>query len=257
MSKRIVLRSKVLLQRRQHLRRLAGRTLLVGASAIAGVWCAPRASEFFLHSPYFSIREISVEGNAVLSSDGLRRACGIRLGENLFLCSTRTAEKRLKAAFARLNRLRVSRRLLGGIHLRVEERKPLARRRSTGASWEAVDAEGIFFPAAPSEKNLPALASSAGEEETRACVSFLSNFPPRFSHLKAQIRWLTAIRGDVTFALSTGEKIRFGEVSPDLFEMKISHLDAVLSDLAHKGRRVRLLNLQDFSPENKSIAVRS
>lgn len=134
---------------------------------------------------------------------------------------------------------------------------PLARRRRADSFWEAVDAEGIFFPAASYEEGLPTLASLAAPAEIRTCVSFLSNFPPRFSHLKAQIRWLTAIRGDVTFALSGGEKIRFGEVSPATLELKVSHLDAVLSDLAHKGRRVRLLNLQDFSPENKSIAVRS
>lgn len=76
-----------------------------------------------LFTPLFGISDISVIGNAVVSSEDIIEASGIKQGENVFRINTTKAEKNL-SAIAYVERAEIKRKFPARIEIEVQEAKP-------------------------------------------------------------------------------------------------------------------------------------
>ena len=93
----------------------------------------------FLHSPYFELRELEVEGTQLLSPASVLEYAGIPERINIFEINDEVVVERLEAQ-PWISKARLSRELPGRLVIRIHERKPLVRI-SRGSSYLLADAE--------------------------------------------------------------------------------------------------------------------
>lgn len=119
----------------------------LAALAIAGALacCAIATHRFLMTSPRFALREITVDGNHLVSRDEILRLAGVRRGGgSVFAVSMRGVEQRLLAS-PWIAEAEARRRLPDGVAIRVVERRPAALLIVDGAGLYLADASGRPF----------------------------------------------------------------------------------------------------------------
>jgi cell division septal protein FtsQ len=147
---RVMLHARALKSKRQRPRRVGrGRTrvvlaalLVVPALALAGYGSVALVK--WLHrGPHYIVREIAVEGTALLSPEAILDKAGLKPGQPIFDYSIHGARRAL-VADPMIRAASVVRRLPNTLVVRVVERQPIARLRSGDQDF-LVDGDAVLF----------------------------------------------------------------------------------------------------------------
>lgn len=98
---------------------------------------------FFLHSDFFSLKKVEVEGNRRVPVEEILRLAGLEPGLNLWRIDTKGAVARLKA-HPLLETVTVKRKWPHTLIIYVREREPLALLPGPGVFW-IIDGEGYIM----------------------------------------------------------------------------------------------------------------
>lgn len=121
------------------------RLVLLTATMVGGLLLAVDMARFFLGSSDFSVKEISMEGNARASGEELRARSGVAPGANIWLLDLDEIRLRLESHPAVKN-ASVSRVPPHRLHIRIEERAPAAfLRNPEDGRFYGIDFDGAVF----------------------------------------------------------------------------------------------------------------
>ena len=207
----------------------------------------------FLRSPYFSIREVTVDGCVAVSREEVLELAGIREGMNIFAVNLDKTREVLECS-PLIKTADVKRELPSRIYIRIEERKPIALVVAGGKLW-LVDAEGKIL--GEDNGKIPGLVAIVGvsgsvstgshlggkEIEALACVRAMGPLTRRVS---SEIQ----LRGDelVLLLKDGGALVYLGEADAGL-EGRLESLESVLSVLGPQDLpRVEYIELRYGKP---------
>lgn len=190
----------------------------------------------FLRSPYFSIREVTVDGCVSLSRDEVLELAGIREGMNIFAVNLDKTQKLLECS-PLIKTADVKRELPSTIYIRIEERKPVALVVSGGKLW-LVDLEGKVL--GEDNGKIPGLVAIVGvsrsvstgsrlEGKELQALACLRAMGPLTSRVTSEIQ----LQGDelVLLLKEGGALVYLGEADAGL-KGRLESLESVLSALA-------------------------
>lgn len=206
----------------------------------------------------FPIRKILVSGAFFTTAEEIQKQSGVLLGGDLLRLDVQAARARL-LAHPWVEQAFVERRFPGTVVLSIRERKPKALL-DAGALY-ATDAFGRVLP--PSlklaEQDLPIVSGISGVEQAAGTLDRAQALSPALKFLafvekkdKALASEVSEINLDTPGVL----KVMFLDgveawFPPEIGERELQRLASVLSDLAERGERAKVL---DFRFHNQVVA---
>lgn len=122
---------------------------------------------------FFHIQAITVEGSSVYSNEKVIEVAGIEIGQNLFLCDTGKAEKRLEVQLPYIENAQVSRKLPTRISIKIEE-AVVAGQMASEDKFILISETGKVLEILPEKReNVPVIS---GLEVKEAAVGFGLSF---------------------------------------------------------------------------------
>ncbi|QGG47857.1 cell division protein FtsQ/DivIB [Heliorestis convoluta] len=215
---------------------------------------------YFIHSPYFGVTKITVDGINLLEEEEVIRLSGVRNGENLW----RLDESRIQEQLffhPHIKDVKVMRKWPSEVRLQIEERKPLAVI-AQGASFVLLDSEGIYLKSIDSLRSfrIPVItgievteASGPGQAFRDESISFALNvlmqFPPTLLLRIGELH--VGVESRLVLYTTEGIEIRFGVAEHT--QEKGEVLQEILNELALSGEtnKVRYINVS--SPKAPAI----
>lgn len=194
------------------LRYVLALVLLVAAAGTA-VWLV-----FF--STGLQVHTVQVTGNQVLSDRDVRRAAGVRTGEQLALVDLDRAQRRV-GSLAEVASVDVTRRWPDGVEIAVVEREAIAVV-ELGGRLRGLDPEGVVFreyDAAP--RGLPRVrpGAGAGSEALREAATVVAALP---TGLAARVNHLTVETVDqITLVLRDGREVLWGSAEESALKARV------------------------------------
>lgn len=168
----------------------------------------------FLHSPYFAVQHILVDGARAVDAAELRELSGVQRGGNLLQVDLKAVAARL-VTHPRVRHAHVGRRLPDGLVLTITEHVPVALVATT--SPYAVGGDGTRVPLVAGEaESLPIIPVSDDDEAAAHPVALqVARLVP------ADVRPLiadVAVTDDahVTMTARTGERVLLGQAADDM-----------------------------------------
>lgn len=207
----------------------------------------------FLRSPYFSIKEVTVDGCMAVSRDEVLELAGIREGMNIFAVNLDKTRKLLECS-PMIRAADLKRELPSTIYIRIEERKPVALVVSGGKLW-LVDAEGKIL--GEDNGKIPGLVAIVGisrivsagsrlegkELHALACVGAMG---PLTRSVSSEVQ----VSGDelVLLLKEGGAPVYLGEADAGL-KSRLESLESVLSALGNQDlQKVEYIELRYGKP---------
>ena len=197
-----------------------------------GFWAADAGQRFWLQSPQFKVRAVSIAQDAPAELAG---KLGVGPGDHLFKFSTGRLERRLKRDFPELSHVSVRRTLDRRVSVQASWRVPEARL-PNGDGWLGLDAGGAAFPLRPNVTPPEALTILAGVSPGKAALpalGFLRSLRDAGAPWSAGLAKVQLIAGgDAVIHLTDGPPIFWGALAgrQDLVKRKAERLDRVLKD---------------------------
>ena len=210
------------------------------AAPVFGLWlfllfCCLLASYFFMNSAFFSLKNINIRGNGILSTDKVIELSGLNAGSNLFKLDAREAAAKIEL-HPSIKRVKIKRKLPDTINIEITERVPSALVVGKDG-FIIVDEEGIYLQKVNDlqELQLPVISGIPLQEnvrpgsslKTQGLISALSLVQLMDRTLLANVAEIVAATPE-SLALKTvqGVEIRFGK--PEDMERKINLIQDLL-----------------------------
>lgn len=100
------------------------------AAPVFGLWlflilCSMLAAYFFIHSAYFSLKDIEVTGNKTLSADQVIELSGLSMGENIFRVDAQSVALKIEM-HPSVKKTVISRQIPSTLIVKIAERSPVA-----------------------------------------------------------------------------------------------------------------------------------
>lgn len=191
---------------------------------------------FFIHSAFFSVQNIEVEGNTALQRERIIETSGLNYGTNIFSMDTNEAILKIKM-YPSVKEVMIKRKLPNTLQISVDERVPLALVVGQNG-FIIVDNEGIFLKKVTDLKdlNMPVISGIPVDDSGRPGSSIMT--PSLDAALKVAELMNETLRENVTeimapsplsLTLKTvqGVKVLFGE--PNDFERKVKLMEKLLT----------------------------
>lgn len=213
---------------------------------------------FLIHSPYFKIKEIKIEGNQDIANKDILMKIKIRKGDNIFKVSLRKAKREL-GALKQIKDTDIHRDFPDRIVIKITERVPIAQiwTGTEGHSHrvELIDKEGITFPGR--KGNIPKILGTKDSLERWEIVNFLAKlmdvdfgFYKRISYIDRKNPRRVEVKTERAL-LIWGP---VGKETETQMEKKLAYLNLVLEDLINNGRNFDYVDLR-FLKEGKGEVI--
>lgn len=192
------------------------------------------SSYFFMHSAFFSLRHIHVQGTISLKPESIIEQSGLKPGSNLFKLDTQGAALKTELD-PTVKSVKIERKLPDAVVIKIVERTPTALV-AGGEGLIIVDDEGIFIKAAePGASNLPLVSgvpipenarpgSDLSTPGLRAALSLIGLLDKAF--LTGVVEIVAPTPESLTLKTRQGVEIRFGK--PEDLERKIKVMEKLL-----------------------------
>lgn len=118
---------------------------------------------YFLLSPFFNIKSITVSGNEKITSDELISLSGIKLDENTFKISNKKVEQSIKTN-AYIESVNLNRKLPDSIEIQVVERKP-AYMLMLGNAYVYMNTQGYLLEVSKEALKIPVITGILTPED--------------------------------------------------------------------------------------------
>lgn len=232
---------KHLVVARARRRRLAWQAGGAGAGLLM-VWAA-------LWSPLFDVRNVAVSGARHTGSAEISRSAGIGEGENLLFVSVADIEESVER-LPWVKSADVNRRLFGTLRVRITEREPAMKLRTSEGAW-IVDEQGKVLETASGDKTRLPLFKSAGPTayEPGERVGALSirrtllAFGTFSDDVQAEVEWASAADvQNIRFMLRGGIEVRYGSL--DRMRDKAEVLRAVLAQIRTRAESIDYIDVR-------------
>lgn len=239
-----------------------GIAAVVGAST--GVaWGAKR---YMMTSPRFSVKTISVEGNARLSPEDVARAGGIAIGDNVFALDLDDSRRKVEAD-PWIKTAVVTRKLPGSVVVKVVEHEPAAvvaigdrlflASRAGEVFKEVASEDPLDFPVVTGLEPDAAAADREGTEKrvSRALdlldevqkTQLAARFPVQEVHLDV----------DGSISLVVGRQAISIALGHPPYKGKLEQADRVFTELAKRKAEAEIVFLDnEASPERVVVRMR-
>ncbi len=166
----------------------AARPWLVGSAALA---LAGLAGWLVYATPLLGVRQVTVQGTAMLTPQEVRAAAGIRDGTPLASLDLAAVRRRV-GALPPVRAVSVERDWPSRVLIVVTERAAVADLPRADGRYDLIDAAGVVFHTVPADPGLPALRLAApdpADPTTRAALRVLAALT---AELRAQLVTLVA-----------------------------------------------------------------
>lgn len=118
---------------------------------------------YFLLSPFFNVKNITITGNEKIAQETITSLSGIQLEENTFKISKSKVEQAIKTN-AYIDSVKIKRKLPDGIEIQVTERKP-AYMLTLGNAYVYVNTQGYLLEISQEKLNVPIITGIITAEE--------------------------------------------------------------------------------------------
>lgn len=194
-----------------------------------------------MHSSYFGVKTILVEGNHQMSKEQIINASGIVKGQNMFLLPGREVANRL-LSYVRIKGVKLERRFPDTLAIIVNERSGLGLFQTKERKWVEVSEDGQILKTYTNTQQRPPMPWVDGIVSTVVDkqVEMTDKMSDVLRLLKALLPWQSSITkvsyqpDDLKVVFASGLIVFFGHAS-DL-STNIPVFEAILSNLKKTGK---------------------
>ncbi|MTV47564.1 FtsQ-type POTRA domain-containing protein [Heliobacillus mobilis] len=111
------------------------------------------AAYYFLHSPYFGVSQVNVQGISLINQEEIVKLSGIHSGENIWRLDTQRIKQQL-LFHPQVETVEIHRQWPSTVLIEIKERKPIAVVGQAG-SFILIDQQGIFLRKVESIYGIP------------------------------------------------------------------------------------------------------
>lgn len=212
------------------------------ATPVFGLWlfllfCCLLASYFFIHSPYFSLQNIQVQGYEVLPAEKIIEMSGITTGINIFRTDNQGAITKLMM-HPSIKKAEITRKLPSTLAIKITERTPAALVVGQDG-FIVVDEEGVYIKKVSDLQgmHLPLISGVEVDKNHRpganistqglsASIKLISLMDKTLQENVSEIMAPTPY--SLTLKTIQGVEVRFGE--PVELERKLKIIEELLLD---------------------------
>jgi len=213
---------------------------------------------FLNHSPYFRIKEISIEGNQNINSKDILSLIDIRRGENIFKVKLKQAKQRL-TSLKEIKHIDIHRDFPDKIVLKITERVPIGEL-AEGVNVhsnkvELIDREGVTFLG--KARRVPKILGAKDSLVRKEVADFLAKLMAIDSQFYEKISYIDGnnprkIKLKISQALLIWGPV--GEETENQLVKKLTYLNLVLEDLLKNRKTFNYLDLR-FLKEGKGEII--
>jgi len=213
---------------------------------------------FLIHSPYFRIEEIKIEGNQDIDRKDILSLLEIKKGENIFRVKLKRATRGLRS-LKEIKEIDIHRDFPDKIVIKITERVPIAELdggdNGRSNKVELIDKEGITFLG--KARNMPKILGAKDSLKRREVADFLANLMAVDSQFYKKISYIDGnnprnIKLKIAQALLIWGPV--GKETESQLEKKLAYLNLVLKDLLKNNRTFKYLDLR-FLKEGKGEII--
>ena len=225
-------------------RRLRWSWVFAGFSLIV----AAVSTYFLIHSPVFTVDQITIKGAETLDQQALVDISGLQQ-QSMLRLPLGQARENLKA-LPQVKSVRFEREWPDGIVIKIEERVPYAFW-SVGGREYIVDVEGVVLAAGAPDGPAPRIVEpdsprimGPGDRvhpDALALAARIASESPRFLGQSVQVLEYRPGIG-VTAVFGNGMRVTFGDERA--YEYKVSVLSKLLDQLSARGAKARAIDLR-------------
>jgi len=212
------------------------------------------AGFLFLNSPYFTVGQISVEGNKYIAVEEIHRIAGIPEPVNIFRLNTADIKDNLKNDL-RVTDVDVTRKFPSTIVISVKERQPLVYVAS-GYGFFEVDKQGVILAALKNLKqiNVPMVTGlrlesgyvgdTVSNPEIKPVLEYLSNLDPTTLNQISEVN-IKYPESIIAYTVSSAQ-IRIGK--NERISDKARLTNEILREINGKNAALEYIDLNFSSP---------
>lgn len=228
------------------------------AAPIFGMWlfllfCCFLAAYYFMNSAFFSVKDLKVQGNTVLTSEEIIQLSELSPGTNILKVQTAEAVSRIEL-HPSIKNVVIKRKLPNSLMISILERSPLALVVGQGA-FIAVDEDGFYIKKLNDlqDNKLPIISSVSVDENLRpgqrlntsgltAAIKLIKLVKKEFLVQIAEV--IAPSQYSLTLKTIQGVEVRFGE--PVDIERKIRVMEELLfeNEAAINSQTVEYIDLR-------------
>jgi len=213
---------------------------------------------FLIHSPYFKIKEIRIEGNHDINRSDILSLIDIKKGENIFKVKLTQAKRGLRS-LKQIKDVEIYRDFPDKIVLKITERVPIAQLDGGDNvhynKVELIDKEGITFFG--KGRKIPKISGAEDSFERREVVNFLAKLMAVDLQFYKEISYIDG-NNPRNIKLKTEQALLIwgpvGKETETQLEKKLTYLNLVLKDLLKNNRTFNYLDLR-FLKEGKGEII--
>ena len=213
---------------------------------------------FLIHSPYFKIKEIRIEGNHDINRSDILSLIDIKKGENIFKVKLTQAKRGLRS-LKQIKDVEIYRDFPDKIVLKITERVPIAQLDGGDNvhynKVELIDKEGITFFG--KGRKIPKISGAEDSFERREVVNFLAKLMAVDLQFYKEISYIDG-NNPRNIKLKTEQALLIwgpvGKETETQLEKKLAYLDLVLKDLLKNNKTFNYLDLR-FLKEGKGEII--
>ncbi|MFB0526506.1 MAG: cell division protein FtsQ/DivIB [bacterium] len=214
--------------------------------------------KFFIHSPYFKIEEIKIEGNHEINRKDILALLNMKKGDNIFKVELRQAKRRLRS-LNQIKDMNIHRDFPDRIVLKITERVPIAQfdREDNVHSnkVELIDKEGVTFLG--KARDIPRILGAKDSHKRKEVVDFLSKLMAVDFQFYKKISYIDG-NNPRKIRLKTDQALLIwgpvGKETETQLEKKLTYLNLVLQDLLRNSKTFNYLDLR-FLREGKGEII--
>jgi len=234
------------------------RVFRVGLLLVILLFSGYEIYNFLIHSAYFRIEEIKIEGNQDIDRKDILSLLEIKKGDNIFKVELKQATRRLRS-LKEIKEIDIHRDFPDKIVLKITERVPIAQLdggdNDHSNTVELIDKEGITFLG--KARNMPKILGAKDSLERQKVVNFLANLMAVDYEFYKKISYIDGNNpGNIKLKIDQALLIwgPAGKETEDQLVKKLAYLNLVLDDLVKNNRTFNYLDLR-FLKEGKGEII--
>jgi cell division protein FtsQ len=214
---------------------------------------------FLIHSPYFKIKEIRIEGNHETDREDILSLIDVKTGENIFKVKLKQAELDLRS-LKQIKNAQIQRNFPDTIMVKITERVPIAELDGGDNVYynklKLIDEEGIIFFG--KRRKIPKILGAKDALERRKVVNFLAKLRAVDLSFYEKITYIDGSNPRNIRLKTDGWLLIWGPAGEETekeLEKKLAYLDLVLKDLLRNSRTFNYLDLRFLKGGKGEIIV--